>query len=333
MMMPSDLLDLFFPTPRHVIVAWRDGYGVGDRLDLPPGVGPLPLQIRLADLHGVPIRWRVGVREGLAIWAGSRGFLIPRSAGLRAERELALPGSLRLFYEDSIRGARLVLAGPAVPGERQEFPLERLERIVLALREDPPAVWAVGVYSAGGWSSDFTVQTIASQGAAKLRLPFPWEIQAEAAGGFLALFDRFELWAGRMDSGALARMSQERAWGLAAVAFSPRGRWMFTLWDRLPGRRTPGWSIWRWTRGAFRLEREEEMPKLPEAGWTVRIAPGLDWAVRVGNRVWGIVAPLVPPRVGAGGRKPREAARRIFPVPFGGEVPGNSGDPGEEEAR
>jgi len=128
-------------------------------------------------------------------------------------------------------------------------------------------------------------------------------------------------------------MSQERAWGLAAVAFSPRGRWMFTLWDRLPGRRTPGWSIWRWTRGAFRLEREEEMPKLPEAGWTVRIAPGLDWAVRVGNRVWGIVAPLVPPRAGAGGRKPREAARRIFPVPFGGEVPGNSGDPGEEEAR
>jgi hypothetical protein len=287
--------------------------------------------MRLADLNGIPIRWRIGGREGLAIWAGSRGFLIPRSTGLRAEEELALPGSLRLFYEGGIRYARLVLSGPAVPGERQEFPLERLERLVLALREDPPAVWAVGVYSAGGWSSGFTVRTIASQGTAELRLPSPFGIQAEAAGGFLALFDRSELWAGQMDSGALARMSHERSWGLAAAAFSPQGRWMLTLWDRLPGWRTPGWSIWRWTRGGFRLEREEEMPELPEAGWTVRIAPGLDWAVRVGNRVWGITN--LPALSCSGTGRGREVIRRIFPVPFGGESPGNPGDPGEEEAR
>ena len=329
--MPGDLLDLVFPTPRRVIVAWRDGYGVGDRLDLPPGVGSLPLQMRLADLNGVPIRWRVGLREGLAIWAGSRGFLIPRSAGLRAERELALPGSLRLFYEDSIWGARLVLSGPAVPGERQELPLERLERIVLALREDPPAVWAVGVYSAGGWSSEFAVRTIAPEGAAKLRLPFPWGIQAEAAGGFLALFDRSELWAGRMDRGALPRVLQERARGLAAAAFSPRGQWMAALWDRLPEKGVAGWSIWRWTRGAFRLEREEEMPELPEPGWTVRIAPGLDWAVRVGNRVWGITGLPALPRSGAG--RSREAVRRIFPVSFEGRASRDPGDSGQEGAR
>ena len=327
---PSDLLDLFFPTPRHVIVAWRDGYGVGDRLDLPRGVGPLPLQMRLADLHGIPIRWRIGLREGLAIWAGSRGFLIPRSTGLRAERELALPGSLRLFYEAGIGGARLVLSGPAVPGERQEFLLERLERIVLALQEDPPAVWAVGVYSAGGWSSGFSIRTIAPEGAAELRLPFPWGVQAEAAGGFLALFDRSELWAGRMGSQAFARLSQARSWGLAAAAFSPRGRWMVTLWDRLPGWQTPGWSLWRWTRGAFRLEREEEMSELHEAGWTVRIAPSLDWAVRVGNRVWGIAGlPALPPsRTG----RSREIIRRIFPVSLGGRAPDDPGDL-QEEAR
>jgi hypothetical protein len=287
--------------------------------------------MRLADLDGVPIRWRVGAREGLAIWAGSRGFLIPRSAGLRAERELALPGSLRLFHEDSIWGARLVLFGPAVPGERQELPLERLERIVLALREDPPAVWAAGVYSAGGWSSEFIVRTIAPEGAAKLRLPFPWGIQAEAAGGFLALFDRSELWAGRMGSGALARVLQERSWGLAAAALSPRGQWMAALWDRLPEKGVAGWSIWRWTRGAFRLERAEEMPELPEAGWTVRIAPGLDWAVRVGNRVWGIAGLPNPSPPGAG--RSREAVRRIFPVSFEGRAPRSPGDSEQEGAR
>jgi len=331
-MSPSDLLDLFFPTPRHVIVAWREGYGVGDRLDLPPGGGPLPLQMRLADLNGVPIRWRIGGREGLAIWAGSRGFLIPRSSGLQAERELALPGSLRLAHEADIWGARLVLSGPAVPGERQEFPLERLERLVLALRMDPPAVWAAGIYPAGGWSSSFIVRTIAPDGAAELRLPFPWGIQAEAAGGFLALFDRSELWAGRMDSGALARVSQGRAWGLAAAAFSPRGRWMVVLWDQLPGRDAAGWSIWRWARGGFRPEREEEMPALPEAGWTVRISPDLGWAVRVGNRVWGIAAPMAPPPPGAGGRKSRETVRRIFPVPFGTFEVKAPDNPGDEEA-
>jgi hypothetical protein len=332
-MMPSNLLDLFFPTPRHVIVAWRDGYGVGDRLDLPPGVGPLPLQMRLADLNGISIRWRIGVREGLAIWAGSQGFLIPRSAGLRSEQELALPGSLRLFYEEGIWGARLVLSGPAVPGERQEFPLERLERIVLALQKDPPAVWAAGVYRTGGMSSGFAVRTISPspEGTAELRLPFPWEIRAEAAGGFLALFDRSELWAGRMDRGALPRVLQERARGLAAAAFSPRGQWMAALWDRLPEKGVAGWSIWRWTRGAFRLEREEEMPELPEPGWAARIAPGLDWAVRVGNRVWGIAGLPNPSPPGAG--RSREAVRRIFPVPFEGRAPRGPGDSEQEGAR
>jgi hypothetical protein len=329
-MTPSDLLDLFFPTPRHVVVAWKDGYGVGDRLDLPPRGGPLPLQMRLADLNGVPIRWRVGGREGLAIWAGSRGFLIPRSTGLQAERKLALLESLHLFYEDGIGGARLVLSGPAVPGERQEFPLERLERLVLALRENPPAVWAAGIYPAGGWSSGFTVRTIAPDGTAALRLPFPWGIQAEAAGGFLALFDRSELWAGRMDRKAFPRVLQDGARGLAAAAFSPRGRWMVVLWDRLPGRDAAGWSIWRWSRGAFQPEREEEMPGLPEAGWTVRIAPGLDWAVRVGNHVWGIAGLPNPSPPGAG--RSREAVRRIFPVSFEGKAPDDPRDL-QEEAR
>jgi hypothetical protein len=101
---------------------------------------------------------------------------------------------------------------------------------------------------------------------------------------------------------------------------------MALLWDRLPGRGAAGWSIWRWARGAFRPEREEEMPALPEAGWTARISPDLGWAVRVGNRVWGIAAPMAPPPPGTGGRKSWETVRRIFPVPFEGKAPDNPRD-------
>ena len=184
-------------------------------------------------------------------------------------------------------------------------------RLRIGVREEMAFLSREGIH----WIRAHSVRT-----GPTLRLPGGVEISVEMLG---LCFHKLRVQKGAEQMG--------RVWGLAAAALSPRGRWMVALWDRLPGGQTSGWSIWRWTRGAFRLEREEEMPKLPEAGWTVRIAPGLDWAVRVGNRVWGIAG--LPALPGSGTGRSREVVRRIFPVPFGGEVPGNPGDPGEEEAR
>ncbi|GEM_PF-3911341 len=299
--------DIFFPTPYQFVIVWHDGYWMGKIQGPPREVVPLPLERRLAHLRGVPIRWRVGAREGLAIWNWEGAFLIPRSTRVQVERELLLPGGLKIQEEKN----RLVLTGPGIPGEKQVLPQNRLgqylERVVLAIRADPPAVWAAGLYCSGPYSS-FAVRAVHPGGMLDLNIPLP-AINAcmEVAPGFLAILGGKQLWAGGMDQNSLALLLEGELIGLG---FSPRGRWLVAL------REDSSLFVWRWAREAFRLVRHEEIAGLPEKShpnsiWSIRIAPSLKWAICVDYGVWAIPlpSPLPPPKEGG---EPRETLRRIL---------------------
>jgi len=305
------VVEIFFPTPFRVVVVWPNRYGVGNLQCLPEEVAPLPLEMRLAHLEGVPIRWRVGAREGLALWNRRGVFLIPRSTHVQVEQELLLPGELRIQEENN----GLVLAGPGVPGERQEIPLRDLKRVVLALQADPPAVWAAGLYSSSS-PRRIWVQVIQPEFPPELPPEFLLRLEVpdicpepglEIAPGFLAVRSGRELWAGRLAQNALPLVFQDEGFGLAAAGFSPRGRWLVGL--RGQGERSTEVLRWRWARAAFRPVRVEEIPPTPDRGFPTRIAPGLNWAIRAGNRIWAI-----PLSIGEGKGEPQETLRRILPA-------------------
>jgi len=303
------VVEIFFPTPFRVVVVWPNRYGVGNLQCLPEEVAPLPLEMRLAHLEGVPIRWRVGAREGLALWNRRGVFLIPRSTHVQVEQELLLPGGLRIQEENN----GLVLAGPGIPGEKwvltRDFQGKHLERVVLALRADPPAVWAAGLYSGGPYVG-FAVQAFHPGGMLDLKVQLPIvNVRPEVAPGFLAILGEDLLWAGGMDQNSLALLLEDKK--LIGLGFSPRGRWLVAL------REDSSSFMWRWAREAFRLVRHEEIAGLPEKShpyslWSIRIAPSLKWAICVDHGVWAIPLPSPLPPPPKEGGKPQETLRRIL---------------------
>jgi hypothetical protein len=95
----ADLIDIFFPSPRHVVVVRSWGYEVGNLHT--PGIHSLSLaqrKVQASWLHGLRIRWRIGVREGMA-FLSREGIHRIRAHSVRTAPTLRLPGGVEISFE------------------------------------------------------------------------------------------------------------------------------------------------------------------------------------------------------------------------------------------
>jgi hypothetical protein len=328
-MMPSRLLDLFFPTPRRVIVVWEEEYGVGDLYAVAPEGGPLSLALRKMSQanwpSAFPVRWRIGARSGLAIANASNGLLCHVGAHMaRTEREISPSKDLKLWVEKPwlhIRGQR----------KKNDFRINmghEVGHVAFVFRPGAEesiwgGTWVARFFAGDGVQVDIDAwHTHTGVRTYRLVVPYPDDpgvrstrqmalISPLAVGpGVLAvLIPPRQIWAAHMSQGALHLIAEEERGVLKVIAFSPRGRYLVALRQE---RDRAAWLGWRWDGRTFISDWEMEMPPLPEEG-IARISPDLRWIVLVGSRVWAIPTPYTPIR-SRPAKTVRETVRKIFPV-------------------
>jgi hypothetical protein len=328
-MVPSTLLDLFFPTPRRVIVVWEEEYGVGDLNAVAPEGGPLPMALRKMSRANwqpaFPVRWQIGARGGLAIANASNGLL--RHVGThmaQTEPEVSLPEGLKLWVEKPW----LYICGQM---KRNEFRFNlnhKILQITFVFRPGADeslwgGTWTARFFTPDGLQVDVDAwHTRTGVKTYRLVVPYPddRDVRSErqmalisplAVGpGVLAvLVPPRQIWAAHMGQEALHLITEEERGVLKAIALSPKGRYLVALRRE---RDRAAWLGWRWDGRTFLPAWEVEMPPLPEEG-DVRISPDLRWIVLVGSRVWAIPTPYTPLR-SRPAKTVREAVRKIFPV-------------------
>jgi hypothetical protein len=310
--MPSNLLDIFFPSPRQVVVVRSWGYEVGDLHA--PGIHSLSLaqrKVQTSGIFGLLIRWRVGIREGMA-FLDEKVINWIRAHSVRAGPTLRLPDGMEIAARK--HGLRVQKGA-----ERLDIDLRAGNCEFVSIYSSPTGsgIWG------GAWKSE---SFVAAGMEAYLEAMLPghrrrydfvignvlwrWGLDSPLAVGpgmLAVLIPPRQIWAARMDQNALHLVTEEERGVLKTIALSLKGRYLVAL-RREKGR--AAWLGWRWDGRTFLPAWEVEMPPLPEEG-DVRISPDLRWIVLVGSRVWAIPAPGIP----ACSSKPvTGAGRKIFPV-------------------
>jgi hypothetical protein len=311
----TDLVDIFFPNPRQVIVVRSWGYEVGDLHA--PGIHSLSLaqrKVQVSWFHGLRIRWRIGVREGMA-FLSREGLHWIRAHSVRTGPTLRLPGGVEISFE--MRGLSFHKLCVQKGAERIEIDFRTGEYWFFVFSPQNGGLWGGAwikkQYSRVGISADLEILSPGHGRRYAFEIPgvvWQWGLDSPLAVGpgvLAVLVPPRQIWAARMGQNALHLIAQEERGVLKTVALSPKGRYLVALRQE---RGQAAWLGWRWDGRTFIPEWEVEMPPLPEEG-DVRISPDLRWIVLVGSRVWAIPAPGIPAR----SAKPvREAVRKIFPV-------------------
>jgi len=312
--MPSNLLDIFFPNPRQVVVVRSWGYEVGDLHA--PGIHSLSLaqrKVQSSVIFGLRIRWRVGIREGMAFLDLDKEEISwIRAHSVRAGPTLRLPDGMEISAEkDALR----VQKGT----ERLDIDLRARNCKLVSICSSPTGsgiwggAWKSGNLVAGGMMANLEVLLPSH----RRRYDFVvgdvlwrWGLDSPLAVGpgvLAVLISPRQIWAAHMSQGALHLIAEEERGVLKTIALSPKGRYLVALRQE---RDRAAWLGWRWDGRTFVSAWEAEMPPLPEEG-DVRISPDLRWIVLVGSRVWAIPAPGIPVR---SSRPVTGAGRKIFPV-------------------
>jgi len=328
-MSPSDLLDIFFPTPRRVIAVWEEEYGVGDLNAVAPEGGPLSLALRRMPRANwqpaFPVRWRIGARGGLAIANTSDGLLRHVGAHMvRTGPEISLPGGLKLWVEKP----RLYLRGQMKKNNFNFNMNHQIGQITFVFRPGADesvwgGTWVARFFAGDGVQVDIDAwHTHTGVRTYRLVVPYPDDHEVRSArrmalisplavgpGVLAVLVPPRQIWAAHMGQDALHLIAEEERGVLKAIALSPKGRYLVALRQE---RDRAAWLGWRWDGRTFVSDWEMEMPPLPEEG-VARISPDLRWIVLVGSRVWAIPAPYTPLRSRLA-EPLREAVRKIFPV-------------------
>jgi len=314
MAITNDLIDIFFPNPRQVVVVRNWGYEVGSLHT--PGIHLLSLaqrKVQASWFHGLRIRWRVGIREGAA-FLSREGIHWVRAHSVRTGPTLRLPDGMEIAEEK--HGLRVQKGA-----EQIEVDFRTGEYWFLSIFSPPNGglwggAWIRREYSRIGMLADLEILEIMRPGHRRryaFEIPgvvWQWGLDsplAVAPGVLAVLIQPRQIWAARMDQGALHLIAKEERGVLKTIAFSPKGRYLIALRQE---KDRSAWLGWRWGGRTFLPEWEVEMPPLPEEG-DVRISPDLRWIVLVGSRVWAIPAPGIPVR----SSKPVAGAGwKIFPV-------------------
>lgn len=320
MAVTADLVDIFFPNPRQVVVVRSWGYEVGGLHT--PGIHSPSLaqrKVQASWFHGLRIRWRVGVREGMA-FLSREGLHWIRAHSVRTGPTLRLPWGVEIsvkmlglsFHELCVRDLRVNDAGQI------KIELGKGEYWFLSLLfpqngDILGGGWIRRGYSGLGMNAELEIVSPRHRRCYAFEIPsvvWQWGLDSPLAVGpgvLAVLISPREVWAARMDQNALHLVTEEERGALKTIALSSKGRYLVAL------RREKGqaaWLGWRWDGRTFLPAWEVEMPPLPEEG-DVRISPDLRWIVLVGSRVWAIPAPGIPDR----SSKPvTGAVRKIIPV-------------------
>jgi hypothetical protein len=291
------------------------GYEVGDLQA--PGIHSLAMaqrKIRTSGISGLLIRWRVGIREGMAFLDEGKINCI-RAHSVRADPTLRLPDGMQISAE---KHALRVRKG----AERLDIDLRAGNFKFVSICSSPTGsgiwggAWKSGGFVAGGIDA-FLEALLPGHGRRYSfflagNVCWRWGLDSPLAVGpgvLAVLIPPRQIWAAHMGQNVLHLTAEEERGVLKTIALSPKGRYLVAL--RQEGGRA-AWLGWRWDGRTFIPEWEVEMPPLPEEG-DVRISPDLRRIVLVGSRVWAIPTPYTPLRSRLA-EPLREAVRKIFPV-------------------